>query len=628
MATDAIAPEVGRQRTIASEFQPIGLESPKSRLIVDPWVQLCQDFLRCHRQPLNVAIHLITTPLCFYGFLSLLALIHPGVAVGATMLYVIGLYFYVPRTTWAASTISCLALLALAVVATPTLVVSLILIAVGYVFQEASHWIAGEHTLQSTYQGNQGWISELARHTFLLIPLLIVVAVRRRQSPFRLLVPRKAVLKTKITDDVSLQGLDSIRSWVVSEHPTVDKSVHWWQDDLTDAAGEAFDALSHHPELLSLIRRFHGPGFEVQPVLGMNELYVTGPPKKATSDTVFYMPHVDGPYAVFPGASLYRCMLAVNQNAEVTTHYPMAGLRYDLPEGHQIQASEAVAFDFNRELHFITRAPNEAQTEPRMNLKLHFVAYPKAVPWYGSLLADLTTRYDIRARQLFLKTIDPNGFVAKIKTGWVLGWTKIFELVVRYVGWTNLIFVALMGLIAWQLGRVEWFLATTSFVHYGIYVGAFSEKRRVSFGTFIRNAVFFKTVSMISLATAYLLCFQGEWLSLAIVVMGFGVSMLATFALGLPRTYFSAELGLEPHKRIEQFPYGYIPHPMILGAIVALLGMLLVPSFASAFGWLIAGHVACYVCVLAQEMFDHHCGNARVENVDSSIDRESTSGLN
>ena len=84
---------------------------------------------------------------------------------------------------------------------------------------------------------------------------------------------------------------------------------------------------------MAMIRRFHGTGYKVHPVLGMNELYVTGPPKQSTSDTVFYMGHVDGPWSVFPGARLYRCMVAASENAEVTTHFPMIGADYAHPEG-------------------------------------------------------------------------------------------------------------------------------------------------------------------------------------------------------------------------------------------------------------------------------------------------------
>jgi len=55
---------------------------------------------------------------------------------------------------------------------------------------------------------------------------------------------------------------------------------------------------------------------------------------------------------------------------------------------------------------------------------------------------------------------------------------------------------------------------------------------------------------------------------------GYCVSIMATSALGIDRTYFAAELGLVEAKWVTQFPYGYIPHPMIVSQIWALLGFL------------------------------------------------------
>ena len=41
------------------------------------------------------------------------------------------------------------------------------------------------------------------------------------------------------------------------------------------------------------------------------------------------------------------------------------------------------------------------------------------------------------------------------------------------------------------------------------------------------------------------------------ILTGYVVSMMATNALGIDRTYFAAELGLVEPKWITQFPYGY-----------------------------------------------------------------------
>ena len=41
------------------------------------------------------------------------------------------------------------------------------------------------------------------------------------------------------------------------------------------------------------------------------------------------------------------------------------------------------------------------------------------------------------------------------------------------------------------------------------------------------------------------------------ILIGYVLSIMATNALGIDRTYFAAELGLVEPKWITQFPYGY-----------------------------------------------------------------------
>lgn len=41
------------------------------------------------------------------------------------------------------------------------------------------------------------------------------------------------------------------------------------------------------------------------------------------------------------------------------------------------------------------------------------------------------------------------------------------------------------------------------------------------------------------------------------IVCGYAVSVMATNAIGIDRTYFAAELKLVEPKWINQFPYGY-----------------------------------------------------------------------
>lgn len=592
-------------KPLADVNQEIPLSPPPS-----PWVRLGREFLRCHRRPLNVTLHLLTTPLGVFGILAIANLISPYLSLILVALYITSLYRRVPLATWFATTVVVSGLLQLAILVPVGWLMAVTMVVAGYFGQDVAHWVTAEKSFQSTYVRQSGVLRQFINHTFLLLPILLVIAARRRQSPLRLLVSRKGVLWRQLKAEHQHQDMQSISQWVNEFHPNPTQSTHWWQHELAEPSLSAFDRLSHDSDIMTMIRRFHGPGYVVEPVLGMNELYVTGPPKVRTSDTVFYMGHVDGPWAVFPGASLYRCMLAVSPNAEVTTHYPMSNPSYDQPESYRLETGDVAAFDFNRELHYITRSPERLQDEPRVNLKLHFVAYPRRFRWYGQLLARLTTMYDIRARNLFLQTIKPTNKWDKLRALWVLGWTKFFELAVRFVGWTNLAFVIAMGAISWLVSDFRWFLATTSFVHYAIYLGTFRERNPISFGTFRRNAIFFKTVSLVSLFLVYSYSIVNQPLSptvvgsLATVIAGFALATYATCVLGVARTYFSAELGFDQPQRVTRFPYRVIPHPMIIGASVAIAAMGLVSGFRETYAWLIVGHLIGYGLVLWQEIRD------------------------
>lgn len=88
------------------------------------------------------------------------------------------------------------------------------------------------------------------------------------------------------------------------------------------------------------------------------------------------------------------------------------------------------------------------------------------------------------------------------------------------------------------------------------------------------------------------------------IVVGYSLSSMATKALGIDRTYFAAELGLVEPKWITQFPYGYIPHPMILSQVLALLGFMKASHFRTEWPYLIPVHVGFYVAHMLQEHFD------------------------
>ncbi len=69
-----------------------------------------------------------------------------------------------------------------------------------------------------------------------------------------------------------------------------------------------------------------------------------------------------------------------------------------------------------------------------------------------------------------------------------------------------------------------------------------------------------------------------------------------------------AEYGVVPHKIVNEFPYGTLPHPMILGSLIAFVGFAVLPGFRAKHASLLLGHSAAYLVVLALEMFEVHLG--------------------
>jgi hypothetical protein len=60
---------------------------------------------------------------------------------------------------------------------------------------------------------------------------------------------------------------------------------------------------------------------------------------------------------------------------------------------------------------------------------------------------------------------------------------------------------------------------------------------------------------------------------------------------------------VEP-KWITQFPYGYIPHPMIVSQIWALAGFYKAAHFRAISPFVVPGHISLYLLHMLQEHLD------------------------
>ncbi len=138
-----------------------------------------------------------------------------------------------------------------------------------------------------------------------------------------------------------------------------------------------------------------------------------------------------------------------------------------------------------------------------------------------------------------------------------------------------------------------------SFVYYGLYWYAFAWGID-SFGAFKRDAMLLKAVSVAALAFVYLQA-PPDFVSLGVIGLGILLNARAASVLGIDRTCYGHELAGLAARRITEFPYSLMSHPMIVGNVIAFGGTLLNPTFRAAWWPLAALHVVLNLALLAME---------------------------
>ncbi len=567
------------------------------------WSEINERFLKCHNRACNVLLHLIATPLGVFGILSLVTLVSPFIAIGCSCFYLGTLFLRVPFHLWAMTTLLIGLILAAALSFPLSLALSIAAIAIGYFLQEMSHQLSREPSLQSSYMSERAWPAKLALQTYYLIPLIFSAFFRIQGAIFGFLSPPIMVLNTKLTTQSSINDLAILTDYISQLNPSREHTFHRWQQELEPEIQSAFTRIANSEHIMEMFRNRHGRDCIITVLPDMNELYVTGPMKKLSSDSVFKTPHIDGPWAIFPFAAVYRSMAAASENRRVTTHFPLNGESYAQPLSFTIDTGEVVAFDYNREPHYITVNEELPEANRRINLKLHYLVYPRWLHPIGKILGYLSVRYNERARQLFLDTLKPNSLMARIYAWIILISTHAFEKTERFIGFSNLVYTLVCAITSMAFGSLIPFLAGMSFVHYFMYIGTFAKREQVSFVKFKRNVIYFKSIAYTLLI--YLMYEHQPSIQASILIIsGFTIAALASYRLGVNRSYFAAELGWAKYERNEQFPYGTIPHPMILGSIIGLIGVYAIDSLRLAYPWLIPTHITLYLFHLIQECRD------------------------
>jgi len=487
-----------------------------------------------------------------------------------------------------------------------------ILFAISYVGQELAHAMTREKTYQQSYMFDAGWTSTLLEHTYFLLPLCFDAAWHAKDVPvLSWIVAHNYVLRCKMTGAKEKKALRDIYDFVTNEDPARDRTAHWWFEKLRGKTKKAFENVIDSEAIANMFaKKFRSDAWAVEPIYSMNEIYVASSHHNFNSDTVFYMEHCDGPWSVYPWCFVYRCMVAVNENVQVETVFPMEGSGSCLSDG------DVVGFDYHREIHIIRDLPTK-NTDRRVTMKLHYVVYPRCFGFLGRFLAKLASFYNWAARNLFLSTIAPANTFWKFMAFMVLFVTRsVFELEKR-AGLSSVVAVLAAYYIGNNFIHEHFFLAFTSYTHYCMYIATYQIREGINFGTFKRNVVFFKSIALFHLGYNYFIkYFQYDLISLAMILGGYSLSFSAAYALGVDQTYFGVELGECEPNFVDGFPYNLgIPHPMIIGSIVGLLGFHKNELFREHLPYLVPAHCLFYLVHMVQE---HLCDIYKYDDDKSS----------
>lgn len=651
------------------------------------FTDLSGKFAQYHQDEVNILLHLLTTPLGFFGVMSLIRVMTNSSTIGVALalIYVLSLVQTVSFGVLLGTAMLCFIIVMSSRHFQLSLWYSLVCVALGYGLQELAHMITGEIPYDSSYAikkpisdidltSLQIWSTFFIDHCYYLLPLCVDLVIPKASVPTSLLVAIPARYQNLYTNAFAMiplfiwalgsycldskngfcffpgahysgrvlqcnlvtEGPDSrkkdlkkVRDWAIEKLPSKDTSSHWWFKDLDKPVKEAFDRCSKSSIIQKMFRdQFSERHYCVDVVEGMNEVYVTGPSRKNeafNSDQIFYSKHVDGPLGFIPFVSVYRCIVGMDKNLSTSTHFPMKPLSKNACEG------EVLAFDFNREIHYITKDTGKESDsdEFRVVLKLHYCMYPKVLAPLGWFMHTANVLYNQTFRALFLKTIKPNSLYEKFLAWNVVFNTSLFNNVETYIGQRNVIYLILGCAVSYITGNNFIFFIMTSFMHYVRYISTYYYRSETDYGSFKRDVLMFKTLALTQLFLVYLfpetmatyvygtpsIPFEFDFVSMIMIASGYCLSVLATHALGLDRTYFGVELGFCEYKRTNQFPYGPygIPHPMIVSQVWALFGFYKAAHLRFILPYAIPVHVLLYLAHMAQEHFDIYDRSVKVK---------------
>lgn len=428
------------------------------------------------------------------------------------------------------------------------------------------------------------------------------------------------MIKTNLSKDNNFDSeINIFKNYVYNEKNIksgfgIKKSLHVYENDLPNNLKKAFSKIKNSKKIISKIKEKY-PDHNIINANKMNELYVSIVSSEG-SDNVFQTRHVDGPYYLFKGCTVLRSLFVIEGNKNVFTIFP------DYEEEVSLIKGDFIAFDFNRDIHFIEKKDLFKDNNIRIVLKIHYAVIPKYAPnFISKICKDSNESWLLLARQGFNKSKTPKTIIEKYLSRLINLSTYIYTLFLEVIGWENFFIILIWAIFIknnFKKGSI-YFCIIYFFIYYFAWFF-----RSVKITHFIRDAKLFKNIAWGIILKLYI---QENIDLLSLVVSGLGIFIAFSSyrTLGEKVTYFEKELTNKNTKLIlDKFPFNLgIKSPMIIGNLLFLGGMLINKGFREKNMYLISFQVLGYIIQMYLEYYNIYFKDKedRHKNVKKDFDK-------
>jgi hypothetical protein len=220
-------------------------------------------------------------------------------------------------------------------------------------------------------------------------------------------------IKTPITGTIQnikeLMSVDIINMYAENLETNGEKTYHEYSEGLSPLIKPSFDNIKNGYILRTL--SYYYPDDIIENIDEMNEIYISAIGANG-SDRVFETEHLDGPFFFLPFCVVLRCVLAVRGNRSICTEFPCAN------QSVVLHSNEFVAFDYNRDVHYIWKNGAIDDSSKRVIMKLHYLVTPKFLPRpIAAFYKTTNAKYNQLMRYLFLKSQEKDNTLSQAING-------------------------------------------------------------------------------------------------------------------------------------------------------------------------------------------------------------------